>query len=54
MWLLQKLQKMLENIEMLSWSQQKEEQTIKPNYHTTKFFKIGLLATETKKKQRYL
>ena len=32
----------------------KEEQTIKPNYHTSKFFTIGLLATEMKKKQRYL
>ena len=45
---------MLENIEMLSWSQQKEEQTIKPNYHTSKFFTIGLLATEMKKKTEIL
>ena len=54
MQVLEELWKMLENIEILNLSQQKEEEIIllsEPNYHTTKFFTENLLAIQIKKTQ---
>ena len=46
-----KLWKMWENIEILNLQQQKGEEIILLNYHTTKFFIENLLAMKMRKTQ---
>ena len=46
-----KLWKMWENIEILNLQQQKGEEIILLNYHTTKFFIENLLAIKMRKTQ---
>ena len=48
---LEKVFKMLKNIEIFNLYQQKYEEVSKPNYHTTKFFTENLLAIKIRKTQ---